>query len=76
MYYIVSKFMYSLIVRGWHNRSHFPIDTLHGIKYSLDITSEEEDSYFLFPDLEVSRGLVLISGRDNTQFAHLNKLSE
>ena len=27
--------MYSPIVRGWHNRAHTSIDTLHGNKYSL-----------------------------------------
>ena len=32
--------MYSLIVKGWDNRPHIPIDTLHGIMYSLTITSD------------------------------------
>jgi hypothetical protein len=39
LHYIVIKLVYSLIVRGWHNRSHFPIDTLHGNKYSLTTLS-------------------------------------
>ena len=64
LYYIVIKLVYSLIIRGWHNRAHTSIDTLHGNKYSLAI------SHFLFikefNDFRVS----------NTQFAHLNKLSE
>ena len=37
LYYIVIKLVYSLIVRGWHNRAHTSIDTLHGNKYSLTI---------------------------------------
>jgi hypothetical protein len=38
LYYIVIKLVYSLIVRGWHNRAHTSIDTLHGNKYSLAIS--------------------------------------
>ena len=65
--------MYSLIVRGWHNRAHTPIDTLHGIKYSLAIISV--DILLSFPRLYNKRSSTDFKERRH-QFARLNKLSE
>ena len=65
--------MYSLMVKGWDNRSYIPIDTLHGIMYSLTIISV--DILLSFPRLYNKRSSTDFRVRRH-QFARLNKLSE